>query len=161
MPWQKDFTLSEHPKGCHLVTDEVISHIRPGLRDVKIGILYLFIQHTSAALAINENFDPGEPISSDATKFLQCVADTFVRCKDVRKDMDMALDNIVPVTLNWKHGAEEGPDDSASHTKTALIGTSLQIPITDGHLNLGSWQGIYLAEFRELPHVRKVVATIL
>ncbi|KAL5518961.1 hypothetical protein ACEPAH_644 [Sanghuangporus vaninii] len=135
MPWQKDFTLSEHSKGCHLVTDEIISHIRPGLRDVKIGILYLFIQHTSAALAINENFDP-----------------------DVRKDMDMALDNIVPEALNWRHQAE-GSD--ASHTKTALIGTSLQIPITDGRLNLGTWQGIYLTEFRELRHVRKVVATIL
>ncbi|KAF8198936.1 hypothetical protein BJ912DRAFT_950277 [Pholiota molesta] len=137
MGWQKTFSLAKRAKGCHLVTDEVLSNIRPGLEGVKIGMLYLFIQHTSAALTVNENYD-----------------------KDVRKDMDMALDTIVPESLNWRH-TDEGPDDSASHTKASLVGSSITIPVTDGHLNLGTWQGIYLTEFRHLPHSRRIVATIL
>jgi len=137
MGWQKTFTLSKRAKGCHLVTEEIINHIRPGLQDVQIGMLFLFIQHTSAALTINENFD-----------------------KDVRRDMDMALDKIVPEDLNWLH-TDEGPDDSVSHTKTALLDTSLTIPITGGNLNLGTWQGIYLTEFRHVAHSRRIVATIL
>jgi len=80
--------------------------------------------------------------------------------RDVRKDMDMALDRIVPESLPWLH-TDEGPDDSVSHTKTSLIGPSIQIPITDGKLNLGTWQGIYLAEFRTASHSRRIVATIL
>lgn len=100
-------------------------------------MLFLFIKHTSAALTINENADP-----------------------DVRKDMDMALDYIVPEQLEWEH-TDEGPDDSVSHTKSSLIGSTISIPITNGKLNLGTWQGIYLTEFRHLSHIRKVVATIL
>ncbi|KIK40020.1 hypothetical protein CY34DRAFT_807630 [Suillus luteus UH-Slu-Lm8-n1] len=131
MGWQKTFTLSQRSKGCHLVTDEVYAHITPGIKDVKVGMLFLFIQHTSAALTINENCD---------------------------RDMDMALDNIVPESLNWMH-TDEGPD--VSHTKTSLIGATISIPITDGHLNLGTWQGIYLTEFRHAAHSRRVVATVL
>ncbi|KII93557.1 hypothetical protein PLICRDRAFT_35783 [Plicaturopsis crispa FD-325 SS-3] len=137
MVWQKEFTLSKRSKGCHLVTEEVLTNIKPGLKDVQVGMLFLFIQHTSAALTINENFD-----------------------KDVRRDMDMALDIIVPENLKWIH-TDEGPDDSVSHTKTSLVGTSISVPITGGRLNLGTWQGIYLTEFRHYPHTRKVVATIL
>ncbi|KAF8912754.1 hypothetical protein CPB84DRAFT_457714 [Gymnopilus junonius] len=137
MGWQHTFTLSQRDKGCHLVTDEVLAQIRPGLEGVKVGMLYLFIQHTSAALTINENSD-----------------------KDVRRDMDMALDHIIPETLNWRH-TDEGPDDSVSHTKSSLVGSSITIPITDGSLNLGTWQGIYLTEFRHLPRGRRIVATIL
>ncbi|GBE78230.1 UPF0047 protein [Sparassis crispa] len=137
MGWQKTFTLQNRSKGCHLITREVLAQIEPGLSGVQVGMLYLFIQHTSAALTINENFD-----------------------SDVRRDMDMALDNIVPENLNWLH-TDEGPDDSVSHTKTSLIGTSICIPITDGRLNLGTWQGIYLTEFRHMPHSRRLVATIL
>ncbi|KAF8496658.1 hypothetical protein JB92DRAFT_3084708 [Gautieria morchelliformis] len=131
MPWQKTFSLAKRSKGCHLITEEVTHHLSEGLRGTKIGILYLFIQHTSAALTVNENYDP---------------------------DMTMCLDKIVPESMPWLH-TDEGPD--VSHTKTALIGTSLQLPITDGRLNLGTWQGIYLAEFRHMPHSRKIVATIL
>ncbi|KAI0660468.1 hypothetical protein C8Q70DRAFT_1044439 [Cubamyces menziesii] len=133
MGWQKTFTLARRSKGCHLVTDEVLSHIDAGLRGVQVVIIFYLslCQHTSAALTINENFD---------------------------KDMDMALDNIVPENLDWKH-TDEGPD--ASHTKTSLIGATLCIPITDGRLNLGTWQGIYLTEFRHAPHTRRIVATIL
>jgi len=137
MGWQTTFTLGRRAKGCHLISEEVLSHIEPGLRDVRIGMLFLFLQHTSAALTINENFDP-----------------------DVRKDMDMALDEIVPESLNWAH-TDEGPDDSVSHTKTSLVGCTISVPITDGRLNLGTWQGIYLTEFRHIPHSRRVVATII
>ncbi|KAK0233142.1 hypothetical protein IW262DRAFT_1328944 [Armillaria fumosa] len=100
-------------------------------------MLFLFIKHTSCALTLNENWD-----------------------KDVRKDMDMALDHVVPESLNWLH-TDEGPDDSVSHTKAALVGPTVSIPITNGQLNLGTWQGIYLTEFRHIPHTRQVVATVL
>ncbi|KAI0094763.1 hypothetical protein BDY19DRAFT_41021 [Irpex rosettiformis] len=133
MGWQKTFTLGRRSKGCHLITDEVVSQIQEGLQGVQIGMLFLFIQHTSAALTINENWD---------------------------SDMDMALDNIVPESLNWRH-TDEGPDDSVSHTKTSLLGATISIPITSGRLNLGTWQGIYLTEFRHASHSRTVVATIL
>ncbi|GJE87630.1 YjbQ family protein [Phanerochaete sordida] len=137
MGWQKTFTLSRRAKGCHLVTDEVLAQIAPGVQGVQVGMLFLFIQHTSAALTVNENYD-----------------------SDVRKDMDMALDTVVPESLDWRH-TDEGPDDSVSHTKASLVGSSISIPITNGHLNLGTWQGIYLTEFRHAPHTRKIVATIL
>jgi len=137
MGWQTTFTLSRRAKGCHLVTNEVMSHIQDGLKDVKAGMLFLFIQHTSAALTINENYDP-----------------------DVRKDMDMALDKIVPEDLDWLH-TDEGPDDSVSHTKASLLGSTISVPITDGRINLGTWQGIYLTEFRHMPHSRRIVATII
>lgn len=137
MGWQTTFTLSKRAKGCHLVTDEVVRHINPGLKGVQVGMLFLFIQHTSAALTVNENYD-----------------------SDVRKDMNMALDTIVPESLDWKH-TDEGPDDSVSHTKATLVGSSISIPITNEQLNLGTWQGIYLTEFRHLPHTRRVVATVL
>lgn len=113
MPWQKTFTLPSRGKGCHLVTREVEAEIAPGLKGVKIGLLTLFIQHTSASLTLNENFDP-----------------------DVRTDMTMAADRMVPDTLPWKH-TDEGPDDSSSHTKASIYGSSITIPITDGRLNLG------------------------
>lgn len=74
--------------------------------------------------------------------------------------MDMAFDKLVPESLPWRH-TDEGPDDSASHTKTALCGTSITVPITDGKLNLGTWQGVYLCEFRAAKHTRRLVATIL
>jgi len=137
MGWQTTFTLSRRAKGCHLVTNEVAGHIQDGLKDVKAGMLFLFIQHTSAALTINENCDP-----------------------DVRKDMNMALDKMVPEDLNWLH-TDEGPDDSVSHTKASLLGSTVSVPITNGQLNLGTWQGIYLTEFRHMPHSRKIVATII
>jgi len=137
MPWQKTFTLTQRSKGCYLVTSEVVQNISEGLKDVTIGMLFLFIQHTSAALTINENADPA-----------------------VRLDMDMALDHVVPESLDWTH-IDEGPDDSVSHTKASVVGSSISIPITDGKLNLGTWQGIYLTEFRHFPHTRRIVATIL
>ncbi|KDN43967.1 hypothetical protein K437DRAFT_278701 [Tilletiaria anomala UBC 951] len=139
MPWQKEFTLSSRGKGCHLVTSEVEREIAEGLRGCKIGILTLFIKHTSAALTLNENYDP-----------------------TVRTDMNMAMDHIVPDqgAIKWEH-TDEGADDSSSHLKTALFGTTVMVPITDGRLNVGTWQGVYLCEWRKMKHSRKVVATIL
>ncbi|KAK0569113.1 hypothetical protein OC861_001253 [Tilletia horrida] len=137
MGWQKTFALASRSKGCHLIQQEVEREIREGIKDVKVGMLYLFIQHTSAALTLNENYDP-----------------------DVRKDMSDVLDSIVPENFAWRH-TDEGPDDSASHTKASLIGPTVTIPITNGRLALGTWQGIYLTEFRKDKHTRKIVATVL
>ncbi|KAJ7038109.1 hypothetical protein C8F04DRAFT_1220405 [Mycena alexandri] len=137
MGWQKEFTLQRRSKGCHLVTEEILTHIQPGLKNTQVGMLFLFVKHTSCSLTVNENFDP-----------------------DVRKDMDMALDRLVPESLPWLH-TDEGPDDSVSHTKATLVGSSISIPITNSRLNLGTWQGIYLTEFRRMEHSRTVVATIL
>ncbi|KAL4402467.1 hypothetical protein ACI68E_000232 [Malassezia pachydermatis] len=137
MPAQKTFTLAARSKGCHLVQAEVEREIRDMLQGVQVGLLTLFLQHTSAALSLNENFD-----------------------KTVRTDMDMALDRIVPESLPWQH-TDEGPDDSVSHTKSSLIGPSVTIPITNGRLNLGTWQGVYLCEFRRQKHARRIVATVL
>ncbi|KAJ3737130.1 hypothetical protein DFJ43DRAFT_1129237 [Lentinula guzmanii] len=135
MGWQQTFTLGRRSKGCHLITEEVRSQIQSGLKDVQVGMLFLFVQHTSCALTLNENYDP-----------------------DVRKDMDMALDRIVPESLDWLH-TDEGPE--VSHTKSSLVGSTVSIPITNGSLNLGTWQGIYLNEFRRMAHSRTIVATIL
>ncbi|KAE8224580.1 hypothetical protein CF326_g8010 [Tilletia indica] len=137
MGWQKTFALASRSKGCHLIQKEVEREISEGIKDVKVGMLYLFIQHTSAALTLNENYDP-----------------------DVRTDMDAVLDKIVPMNFAWKH-TDEGPDDSASHTKASLVGPTVTIPITNGRLNLGTWQGVYLCEFRKDKHTRKIVATVL
>ncbi|KAJ3868733.1 hypothetical protein EV359DRAFT_70395 [Lentinula novae-zelandiae] len=131
MGWQRTFLLGRRSKGCHLITDEVSSQIEAGLKDVQVGMLFLFVQHTSCALTLNENWDP---------------------------DMDMALDCVVPESLDWLH-TDEGPD--VSHTKSSLVGSTISIPITNGSLSLGTWQGIYLTEFRHLAHTRTVVATIL
>ncbi|KIJ21660.1 hypothetical protein PAXINDRAFT_63764 [Paxillus involutus ATCC 200175] len=153
MGWQKTFTLPRQSKGCHLVTDSVLAQISEGIENVEVGMLFLFIQHTSAALSINENYDPGEYIIKYNDPEL-----TIDLHKDVRRDMDMALDTIVPESLKWMH-TDEGPE--VSHTKASLIGSTISVPITNGHLNLGTWQGIYLTEFRHAAHTRRVVATVL
>ncbi|TNY22781.1 hypothetical protein DMC30DRAFT_414791 [Rhodotorula diobovata] len=134
---QKVIRLASRGKGCHLVTDEIVKGLGDSLKNVKIGMLFLFLQHTSAGLSVNENCDP-----------------------DVRTDLDRVLDHIVPESFEWDH-VDEGPDDSVSHAKSTIVGVSLQLPISDGRLALGTWQGIYLTEFRHLPHSRKVVATII
>ena len=116
------------------MTNEILQELQP-MPDV--GLLNLFIKHTSAALSINENADP-----------------------DVRMDMEYIIDKLVPdIDPKYIH-TDEGPDDASSHTKTALIGPSLTIPITRGRLNLGTWQGIYLLEFRVYKSARHIIATI-
>ncbi|GAA6003110.1 YjbQ family protein [Rhodotorula paludigena] len=135
--FQTTLRLKSRSKGCHLVTDEIVSGLGDALKNTKIGILFLFLQHTSAALTLNENCDP-----------------------TVRTDMDRLLDAVVPESFDWEH-VDEGPDDSVSHSKSSLVGVSLQIPISNGRLALGTWQGVYLTEFRHMSHSRKVVCTII
>ena len=131
---QKEIVLKPKERGIHLVTNEILQEMAP-LPDV--GLLNLFIKHTSAALSINENADP-----------------------DVRTDMEYILNRMVPdVDSNYIH-TDEGPDDASSHTKTSIIGQSITIPITKGRLNLGIWQGIYLLEFREYRSARHIIATV-
>ncbi|CAN6669361.1 hypothetical protein TRVA0_041S01068 [Trichomonascus vanleenenianus] len=136
MSWnQVTFKLQPRTKGVYLVTDEIYSNV-PQLKNYEKGMLNLFIKHTSAGLSINENYDP-----------------------DVRTDMSNALDRIVPEDADYLH-TDEGPDDSTSHIKSSLVGSSLNIPISNGRLALGTWQGIYLCEFRNARHTRSIVATI-
>ena len=131
---QKEIVLRARERGIHLVTHEILMEL-PQLPEV--GLLNLFIKHTSAALSVNENADP-----------------------EVRVDMDYILDRLVPdIDPNYTH-TDEGPDDASSHSKASIIGPSLTIPITKGRLNLGNWQGIYLLEFREHKSVRHIIATI-
>jgi len=136
--FQKRLTLAARARGSYLVTDEIVSQL-PELTTYKVGILHLFIQHTSCALSLNENFD-----------------------EDVRADMSDALDRIVPTDRRgdlYRHSAE-GEDDMPAHIKSSLIGTSISIPITEGRLATGTWQGIWYLEFRARKHSRNVMATI-
>ncbi|USP72885.1 hypothetical protein yc1106_00159 [Curvularia clavata] len=136
---QKTFTLPSRSRGCYLVTDHVLKEV-PEIKQYKTGLLNLFVQHTSCALSLNENYD-----------------------EDVRADMGTALDRIVPEDKKgqglYLHDAE-GSDDMPAHVKSALVGASVTIPITNGRLNTGTWQGIWYLEFRDSKHTRKVVATI-
>lgn len=132
---QTEIILSPYPRGIHLITEEIISSI-PSLPET--GILNLFIRHTSAALAINENADPS-----------------------VRHDMKVFFDNLVPENADYFLHTEEGPDDMPSHIKSVIAGISLNIPISRGHLGLGIWQGIYLCEFRNHGGCRRILATII
>ena len=132
---QVEFRLTARSRGFHLITDEVISRL-PQLPEK--GLLHLFIKHTSAALSVNENADP-----------------------DVQRDLSMFFDKAVREgDPDYAHTLE-GADDMPAHIKTSIIGTSVTIPISNGRLNMGVWQGIYLCEFRNRGGARNVVATIL
>ena len=132
---QQQIVLPAYARGCHLITQHVINGI-PELKEVRTGLLHVFIQHTSASLTINENADP-----------------------DVLRDMKMALDRIAPEDWPWVHTCE-GPDDMPAHVKSAVTDTSLSIPIGDGRLRLGTWQGIYLCEHRDHGGQRRLIVTI-
>lgn len=133
---QKEITLKPKPRGFHLITNEILNNL-PELKDIKNGIANIFIKHTSASLTINENADP-----------------------TVRTDMETYFNKIVPENANYFEHTFEGSDDMTSHIKATLIGSSLSIPITNGKLNLGTWQGIYLCEHRNYGGPRKIVITI-
>lgn len=132
---QTEFSLPAKCRGCHLVTHEVLDHLPKPLP--KMGMLNLFVKHTSCALSINENADP-----------------------DVRTDMEKILNRMVKENEPYYDHTLEGADDMPAHAKSSLIGVSITIPITNGRLNLGTWQGIYLCEFRNYGGPRKIVATI-
>lgn len=131
---QTEFYLKSYSKGFHLITHEVINEIG---ELPTTGILHLFLKHSSAGLSLNENADP-----------------------DVRTDLNAIFNKIVPENQPFYTHTFEGEDDMPAHAKSTLVGASLSIPITNGRLNLGTWQGIYLCEFRKHPQKRKVVATI-
>lgn len=132
---QIEFRLSAKRRGCHLVTREILDNLSGKLPET--GLLNLFVQHTSCALTINENADP-----------------------DVRGDMERIMNRLVKENEPYYEHTLEGADDMPAHAKCSLFGVSLTVPITDGRLNLGTWQGIYLCEFRSHGGERKIVATI-
>lgn len=129
------FTLRPRSRGFHMVTDEIRSHL-PELP--RTGLLHLVIRHTSAGLSINENADP-----------------------DVRQDLNAIFDRLVRERESYYSHTLEGDDDMPAHAKSTLTGVDLTIPIVDGRLGLGTWQGIYLCEFRNHASGRQIVATIL
>ena len=132
---QSQLDLVPRPRGFHLITREVVGAL-PELSRISVGLLHLLIQHTTASLALNENASP-----------------------DVRRDFESWFDAAVPEDARlWTHRLE-GPDDMPSHIKAALLGPSLTLPVSDGRLALGTWQGIYLCEHRDRGGVRSVLAT--
>jgi secondary thiamine-phosphate synthase enzyme len=135
MVLQTEFTLRARNRGFHLITEEIVRNLPPL---PETGLLHLFIQHTSAALTINENADP-----------------------DVQTDMGRVFDHLVRERESYYNHTLEGDDDMPAHAKATLVGVSLSIPITRGRLNLGTWQGVYLCEFRNHGGNRHVVATII
>ena len=132
---QVEITLRPHARGFHLVPEEIVRQLPPL---PQTGLLNLFIQHTSAALSINENCDP-----------------------DVRDDMEQIFNRLIRERESWYTHTLEGWDDMPAHAKSTMIGVSLSVPVTRGQLNLGTWQGIYLCEFRNHGGPRRIVATII
>ncbi len=133
---QKTIALSPKSRGFHIITNDVLENI-PELKDLKTGILQLFIKHTSASLTINENADP-----------------------TVRTDFESHFNMLAPENQSYYQHTFEGSDDMPAHLKASLLGSSVSIPITDGRLNLGTWQGIYLCEHRNRGSDRKLIITI-
>jgi len=131
---QREVTLDPRPRGFHLVTDQVLDAL-PELRSLRVGLLHLLIQHTSASLTLNENASP-----------------------DVRRDFEAWFTGAVPEDADWAH-AVEGSDDMPAHIKASLLGPSLTLPIAGGRPALGTWQGIYLCEHRDRGGQRTLVAT--
>ena len=131
---QVEFDLQSRRRGFHLITGEILRNLPPL---PEVGLLHLFIKHTSAGLSINENADP-----------------------DVRMDMESIFNHLVKEREPYYQHTLEGNDDMPAHAKSSIIGTSVTIPITNGKLNLGTWQGIYLCEFRDYGGNRRMVASI-
>ena len=136
MIWlQRKLTVARRSRGCHLVTREVIEGL-PEIKNIRVGILHVFIQHTSASITINENADD-----------------------DVRVDLESSLNALAPEGFPYVHKLE-GPDDMPAHVKASLMGSSVTVPIGDGQLLFGTWQGIYLCEHRNRASERSLVLTL-
>jgi len=133
---QKEIILEARPRGFHLVTSEILRQL-PELREFKIGLLNIFIQHTSASLTLNENADPS-----------------------VRLDFESYFNHAVPENQPYFEHQDEGPDDMPAHLKSSILGSSLTIPIANGNPRLGTWQGIYLCEHRDYGGSRRIVVTV-
>lgn len=137
MIWdQTTITLKPHSRGFHLITDDILRH-GPDLSCCELGLLHLFIQHTSASLCLSENVDP-----------------------DVRGDLERHFNVMVPESAPHYEHVMEGPDDMPAHLKNVLIGSSLTLPVTSGRVALGTWQGICLCEHRDQAGARRIVATL-
>jgi secondary thiamine-phosphate synthase enzyme len=133
---QIEIRLKPRPRGFHLVTSEIVAAL-PQLARYRVGVAHIFVQHTSASLTINENADP-----------------------DVRADMSRWFDQAVPENAPYIVHTAEGPDDMPAHLKASLLGSSVSVPIRDGRLALGTWQGVYLGEHRNHAGSRTVVVTL-
>lgn len=133
---QRKIILSPKPRGFHLITSDILSEL-PQIKEYSVGTLHLFIQHTSASLTINENADP-----------------------TVRDDLEAHSNKMVPENAPYYRHTYEGPDDMPAHIKSSLYGSSVTIPLGNGKLLLGTWQGIYLGEHRDNAANRTLIATI-
>lgn len=133
--FQKELQIKPYPRGFHLITDIIIEGI-PEIRDINIGQLQVFIKHTSASLTINENAD-----------------------YTVRTDFESHFNKMIPENASYYKHTYEGSDDMPAHIKSSVLGSSVQIPITNGKLNMGIWQGIYLCEHRNYGGSRQLVVT--
>lgn len=137
MSWQQtQITLKPRARGFHLIDNEILAQLNE-LTNYKVGLLHLFIQHTSASLTINENADP-----------------------TVRMDMESHFNHFVPERQSYYRHDYEGDDDMPAHIKTSTLGCELSIPISNGRLALGTWQGIYLGEHRDAGGARRIIATL-
>ena len=136
MAWiQRELQLPEMPRGFHLITSQVVEAL-PELAEMQVGVLHVFIRHTSASLSINENADPDVPI-----------------------DLESSFCAIAPEDFPYRHTCE-GPDDMPAHVKASLLGSSVSMPVQQGRLALGTWQGIYLCEHRNRGGRRHLVLTL-
>jgi secondary thiamine-phosphate synthase enzyme len=133
---QKEITLHVRDRGFHLVTSEIVSQI-PELQNIQSGLLHVFIKHSSASLTLNENADP-----------------------TVRTDFESHFDTMIPENASSFEHDTEGSDDMPAHLKASILGSSVSIPVTDGRLNLGTWQGIYFCEHRNYGGPRNLVLTL-
>ena len=133
---QKEISIKAKSRGFHIITHEILEHL-PEIKNINIGLMHVFIKHTSASLTINENADP-----------------------DVRIDMESHFNKLAPENQPYYVHTFEGSDDMPAHIKSSLLGSSVSLPITNGRLNLGTWQGIYLCEHRNNGGSRKLVVTI-
>ena len=133
---QKEISLNPKQRGFHLIADEMLKHL-PEVQEIEVGTMQVFIKHTSASLTINEDADP-----------------------TVRDDFESHFNQMVPENAPYYQHTFEGPDDMPAHLKSSILGSSVNIPLTNGKLNLGTWQGIYLCEHRNRGGSRKLVVTI-
>ena len=135
---QKEITLKSKLRGFHLITSEILTQL-PELKSIAVGIVHIFIKHTSASLTVNENADPS-----------------------VRADMETYFNKVVPESdARFYEHTLEGTDDMTSHIKASIIGSSVTVPVSNGKFNLGTWQGIYLCEHRNHGGSRKIVVTVM
>ncbi len=133
--FQKEISLNPYKRGFHLITGEIISQF-PELQQIRQGILHIFIKHTSASLTINENADP-----------------------TVRMDFESHFNKMVPEDMPYYQHDYEGSDDMPAHIKASLLGNSVMVPLTNGRINVGTWQGVYLCEHRNHGGRRKLILT--